>query len=117
MTTPTTNSQLFKYQIPNEYLFAFLDEIIINKTDNTYILSNEAYKRGMLFNKIPEFLNYCMEYYHKSKRFYLTRPCLYNNFTTIIRQICNNNCIKIEKRISFHNSIYENIWIITKNQS
>ena len=82
------SKQLFKIPIPSDILFSFLNELCIT-SDKYYIISNEIYKKGIFNNSIQEFIEKCTPYYHVSKKKYLERKMTYNNFTTILRQICN----------------------------
>ena len=66
-------------------------------------------------NKIPEFLEMCKPYYHISKRKYLERKMSYNNFTTIIRQICNFNKIMYTSQIKYDKSNYNIVYYIYHN--
>ena len=42
------SSQIFKNNIPNELLFALINDIAI-KTEKCYVINNNAYKKG-IFN-------------------------------------------------------------------
>jgi len=44
--------------------------------------------------------------------FYIDRELTYNTFTTIIRQICNYNCIRYTSTIRYVESIYHNEYTI-----
>ena len=104
-------SQIFKYDIPNELLFDLFEKICI-KCNSYYVLNNNAYKKGMFTNDIPEFIDNCSQYYHISKRKYLTRPLNYNHFITIIRQICKHLNIKYVSKIKYERSTYDIIYNI-----
>ena len=92
------SSQIFKNNIPNDYLIQLLEDIAI-KTDKCYIINNIAYKKGIFSDAIPRFLEKCKPYYHISKRVYLDRKLSYNSFITILRQICNFNKITYTSQI------------------
>ena len=103
--------QIFKNKIPNEHLFDLLNKICI-KNDNHYILNNISFKKGLYENYIDNFFESIKPYYHNSKKKYLERKQTYNNFTTIIRQICNHNNIIYTSKIKYEKSEYEIIYII-----
>jgi hypothetical protein len=99
------NTQIFKKRVPINLLFAFLD-LICEKDDKSYILTNDAFKKGQYHNMISPFLASCIEYYHISKRTYLERKITYNSLLTVIRQICKNNEISYSSQIKYDKSHY-----------
>lgn len=82
------HSQIFKKDIPKELLFNLLDDLCI-KYDKYYIFNNYSFKKGVYENKIDIFIEEIKSYYHNSKKKYVERNMNYNNFVTILRQICN----------------------------
>lgn len=76
--------------------------------ENDYYLFNEDLFKSLVFNnKIYNFIEELKSYYYKSKQIYLERnPINYNQFSTILRQICNKNKIKYEKNIKYKMSKY-----------
>ena len=104
-------SQIFKYKMPNEVLFDFLDIISI-KYDKYFIVNLEAYKKGMFNDDISKFYEKIKEYYYLSKRFYLERKMSYTNFTTVLRQICKFNDIHYTSQIKYDKSRYDIIYNI-----
>jgi len=105
------SSQIFKNHIPNELFFNLLDDIAL-KTDKCYVITNDAYKKGIFNNSIENFITECIPYYHISKRKYLERKLTYNSFITIIRQICNFNKITYTSQIKYDKSTYDIIYYI-----
>jgi lysyl-tRNA synthetase class I len=105
------SNQTFKKQIPNENFFSLLDNIC-SKTEKYYIINNDAYKRGVFTNNITAFLEECKPFYHLSKQKYLERKLTYNNFTTVLRQICNFNKIIYTSQIKYDKSSYNIIYHI-----
>jgi hypothetical protein len=103
--------QIFKKAIPNELFLNLLDHIA-TKNEKHYYVDLNAYKKGMFTNKIPEFLEICKPYYHISKRKYLERKMSYNNFTTVIRQICNFNKMMYTSQIKYDKSDYNIVYYI-----
>jgi hypothetical protein len=99
----TLQSQIFKENIPKEWLFSLLESICFHK----YILDKPSYKKGIFTGHIHDFLDKCKPYYHTSKISYLERPMNYNNFATIIRQICKSHHIPIERKISYDKSQHQ----------
>ena len=100
------SQQIFKKRIPNNLLLDLLDKICM-KIDNYYILNNNAYKKGIYNELIPEFLNICLDYYFESKREYLLRKPLYKNFLTVVRQICKHNKILFTSKVKYYQSTYD----------
>ena len=99
-------NQIFKKQVPKELLFKLLDNIT-NKTEKYYLINTSVYKKGIFNNNIESFLVECKPYYHLSKQKYVENKLTYNSFTTIIRQICNNNNIIHTSQIKYDKSAYE----------
>jgi hypothetical protein len=104
-------NQLFKEKIPNETLFNLIEQLAI-KTDDYYIIDNNAYKKGIFNNSIIFFLEECKKYYYNSKKIYIERKMNYNCFITIIRQICKYNGIKYISKIKYDQSKYEIVYHI-----
>jgi hypothetical protein len=98
--------QIFKDKIPSKNLFDLLDELCI-KNERYFIFNNISYKKGVFTEKITEFLNACKPYYFTSKQKYLDRKITYNNFMTVVRQICNLNNIVYASKIKYNKSLYE----------
>ena len=105
------SSQIFKKTLPNEILFSLLDSICM-KNDKHYILNTTAFKKGLFNETIPAFIEQIRPYYHKSKHVYLDRKRTYNNFTTIMRQICKCNKITYTSQIKYDKSEYEIVYYI-----
>ena len=99
------NSQIFKKNIPNEFLFNFLEKICL-KTDKYYLIDYNAYKK-MLFNDLQQgFWESLKEYYYLGKYFYLERDMTYKSFTNIVRQICKHNNIMFTSKMKYNKSKY-----------
>lgn len=97
--------QIFKNNVPTEFLFLLLDQVCL-KTDKYYLIDLNAFKK-LVFHKLHEpFLNSLYEYYHVSKQFYLTRDFTYNSFTNILRQICKSNAVMFTSNIKYNESKY-----------
>ena len=108
------SSQIFKKKVPNELLFNLLESICM-KNEKHYTLNFEGFKKGVFKEDIPNFMNDCKEFYHLSKKKYLEKKLTYNSFTTIIRQICNNNQITYTSKIKYDKSTYDIIYYIYRN--
>jgi len=100
------SNQLFCKLLPNEILFELLEKICLKK-DKYYVFDVNAYKIMIFHNLNAPFLNTIINYYHNSKQFYITRKHTYNTFTTIIRQICKNNCILFNSNVKYIESKYD----------
>jgi hypothetical protein len=97
--------QIFKYRIPNEILFDFLDDVCI-KTEKYYLIDMNSYKRIMFNQSYLDFCSTIIEFYQDSKRYYIEREFTYNSFTNIVRQICKNNKIAYTSKIKYTDSDY-----------
>jgi len=105
------STQIFKKPIPNENLFTLLDSICV-KNEKCYTLNTNSYKKGIFNESIKNFFLDCNQYYHNSKKKYLERKLTYNNFTTVVRQICNFNKIVYTSQIKYDKSKYDIIYYI-----
>ncbi len=103
-------SQIFKKKVPNEMLINLFNSIAI-KTDKCFIINNDCYKKGTIYNElIKTFLENCRPYYHISKLKYLEKTLTYNTFTTVLRQICNFNEITYTSKIKYDKSTYNIVY-------
>jgi hypothetical protein len=107
-------TQIFKNKIPTDEFFILLDNICI-KYNKYYIFNNIAFKKGVFDESIQKFINYCIPYYHLSKRKYLEKKLSYNSFVTVIRQICNFNKITYTSQIKYDKSTYSIVYYIYHN--
>ena len=105
------SSQIFKSEVPKEFLFNFLDNICI-KNEKNYILNSMAFKKGVFNESIVEFFKDIYPHYHNSKKKYLDKKLTYNSFITVIRQICNNNNITYTSQVKYDKSVYDIIYYI-----
>ena len=105
------SNQIFKKQIPNELLFNLL-EVLCIKNDKHYLFTTNSFKKGIYTQLINQFLEDCKPHYHISKHKYLERKLTHNNFTTVLRQICNFNQIKYTSEIKYDKSKYDIIYYI-----
>jgi len=105
------STQIFKNNIPNNIFFELLDKICI-KNEKNYIFNTVSFKKGVYIEAIPNFIFFCIPYYHLSKRKYLERKLTYNSFTTILRQICNFNNIIYTSNIKYNKSRYDIVYYI-----
>jgi len=104
-------SQIFKKKYSTESLFEFLESICM-KNDKQYVFNTNSYKKGLFNDAIQIFITGLKEYYHLSKQIYLERKMSYNNFTTILRQICKYNQIAYTSQIKYDKSEYEIVYYI-----
>ena len=98
-------SQLFKIKIPSSILFDFLSKYARNM-DTYYIFDKTTYKTAKYHAYTTEFLSRIGEYYHDSKKFYVARTDTYNNFITVLRQVCKYNSIPYTSRKDYAKSTY-----------
>jgi hypothetical protein len=105
------STQIFKTILPSDLLKVLLDKICA-KTDKYYTVNNETYKKGLFTNDIQNFMEVCKPYYRISKQKYLDRKLSFNNFTTVLRQICNLNKIKYTSHIKYDKSKYDIVYYV-----
>ena len=98
-------TQIFKKNIPIEILFDLLEKTAL-KTDKYYLVDNNAFRKMVFHNYDKDFLNIILEYYHRSKQFYVTRKLTYNSFIDIIRQICKHNNTMFTSKMKYNESKY-----------
>ena len=104
--------QVFRKNISIEVLFNLLEQISI-KTENYYIIDYNTYKKFLYRTDLnTQFLNTMLEYYHKSKHFYVSRKLTYKSFTNIIRHICKNCETLYTSFIKYNESTYTIIYYI-----
>ena len=107
----TYSSQIFKKHIPNELFFELLEKICF-KMENCYVVSVDAFRKGVYNEDIQKFLAFCRPYYFISRRKYLDRKVTYQNFATILRQICNYNKIIYSSEIKYDKSSYSMFYYV-----
>ena len=105
-------SQIFKANVPNLYLLRFLQKNC-DKLGNIYMFNNEAYKRATLNDSIEDFKKHILEYYHLSKRNYVTRKQSFVRMATIIRQICKHNALSHTSKIKYRSAGYDITYYIS----
>jgi hypothetical protein len=105
------STQIFKSKIDTKLLYELLDKIAF-KNEKFYMFNNESFKKGVIQEDIPNFIEDCKEFYHLSKQKYLERKLTYNSFTTILRQICKYNKITYTTQIKYDSSTYNIIYFI-----
>ena len=108
-------SQIFNEKCPNELLFTLLDEIC-TKNENQYTFNNSSFKKGIFNESIQQFIEDLKPYYHHTKQLYITRKINYNNFITILRQICNFNKITYTSKMKYDKSTYEIVYFIQQTE-
>lgn len=115
-------SQVFNKEVSAQCLYTvlvdILDKICLNteetgETKNQFLITKAVFKRAEIHNLIAPFIALIKPYYYLSKRSYVDRAINYNNFITILRQLCNVNNIKYESNIVYIKSNYEIEYTIT----
>jgi hypothetical protein len=99
------SGQIFKNVVPKE-IFVDLLEKICEKSDSSFIIDNNAYKRMKFHNYHTHFLIIILPYYHWSKRFYIEREFTYSSFMTIVRQLCRLHKMTISSQLRYSESTY-----------
>jgi len=105
------STQIFKSTIDKNTLKDFLEKIA-NKTEKYFIINNVSFKKGLYNDNISCFYETIKPNYHISKRKYLEKAPTYNNFCTVIRQICKFNNIMYNSKIKYDKSNYEILYYI-----
>jgi len=105
------SNQIFKNQIPTNVLFDLLNKICL-KNEKHYTFNIDSFKKGVYNGDIQNFINFCIPFYHLSKRKYLEKKLTHNSFTTILRQICKYNNIKYTSEIKYCKSTYDILYYI-----
>ena len=99
-----------KNQIIRSYV-PFLSDFITNNfnyENGSYIFNNLVFKKLQYEDKINSFLNELKSYYYKNKHYYLERdPITYNQFNTLLRQLCKNNDIQLQSKVKYNASKYD----------
>ena len=97
-------NQIIKKHV--DFFDDFIKENFILENDY-YIFNNIVFKKLEYENKIPDFLEQLKSYYFKNKHYYLERnPITYNQFNTLMRQICKNNDLMFKTKIKYQSSKY-----------
>lgn len=107
-------SQIFCKDIPVNLLYTILDSVSELKILEDYSGNNIEYykidkivfKKLQFHNLLTEFINNIKEYYYENKKIYLQREINYNNFLTIVRQICKFNNVFVAKKILYQRDTY-----------
>jgi hypothetical protein len=105
-------SQVFKTNVPNSVLYAFLEKNC-DISGDMYIFNNEAYKRAVLNESIEIFKKSIVDHYHVSKREYVNRKQSFVRLATIIRQICKHNMISQISKIKYRSAGYDITYYIS----
>lgn len=109
-------SQIFKLTVSPSIIFDFLDKYAEDK-GSYYIFSIISYNKAKYHSDISLFCNYLLPYYHTAKHYYLLRKMNFNNFTTIIRQLCKSCFINYVSKTEYSNSAYNIVYYIYKQNS
>ena len=108
-------SQLFCKDISYKILFTLLDKVtspsiinddISNDIIKFYKIDKIIFKKLEYHNLLESFFNSLKEYYYANKQFYTEREKKYNNFLTIVRQICKYNNVVFKKEIIYEKDSY-----------
>ena len=98
-----------KNQIIKKNVEFFEDFIKENFTleNSCYIFNHIVFKRLLFQDKVYKFLERLQEYYYKNKHYYITRnPITFNQFNTVLRQICKKNDLEYISKIKYNSSKY-----------
>ena len=106
------NHHIFKNPVPKEILFKLLDNITTGIQDEKYLVDNASFKKGCFNGSIQEFYSDLNNYYNQRQMSYLERKLTYNNFVTILRQVCKCLDIEYSRNMIYDKSTYEIIYNI-----
>ena len=107
--------QVFNKSVPELLLWEFVQAIQAVDAGNYFIITNAEYKRSQLQKVLPSFLKQMHDYYLPSKRHYINTSMSYYKMMTIVRQMCNANAIRYERKMKYDKSTYEIIYYIYKD--
>ena len=106
-------SQLFCKTVPDNILYDFIGKVstlqtsdISGVTRNFYKIDKIIFKKLEFHNLIKNFLEEIKQYYFTNKHYYIERDITYNNFLTIVRQLCKYNNIDFKKEIVYEKDTY-----------
>lgn len=105
------SKQIFRKDIPREYLFDLLEQICL-KTDYYYVIDDNSYRKLLFYELDKKLINDMMDYYHTSKQFYITRKMTYKSFTNILRHICKNVNVIFTSQMKYNKSNYNIVYYI-----
>jgi hypothetical protein len=105
------SKQIFRQDIPIEYLFNLLDQICL-KTDNYYVIDFNSYRKLLFYNLDEKLKSDMANYYHLSKQFYVTREMTYKSFTNVIRHICKNVNVVFTSQMKYCESKYNIVYYV-----
>ena len=103
------SSQLFKTKVPKDIFLNFI-KTYGNKHTDHYLFSKVSFKKARHEKAIETFCLLLKKYYHSAKRFYVMRFINYNNFITILRQLCRSHNIPMTSKTYYNKSNYEIIY-------
>ena len=98
-----------KNQIIKLYVDVF-DQFVkdnLVKENNYYIFNHLIFKKINYDDTLKTFMISLKPFYFKNKHYYLERdPITFNQFNTILRQVCKRNNIKYDTNIKYNSSKY-----------
>ena len=109
-------TQVFNKEVSLKCLYEILKDILnkvcmidssVQLDITEFVITKALFKRAEIHNLIKPFIETIREHYYLSKQHYTDRQINYNNFITIIRQLCNVNDIKYVSTIVYSKSNYE----------
>lgn len=91
--------------------FIYILEEICSFENNRFYFDKTIFNKLLYTGFINDLLIYIKPFYFKSKHHYIDRGTTYNGFMTIIRQLCNLHNINFERKIKYHLSNCESVYI------
>tara|TARA_B100000902_G_scaffold394813_1_gene451970 strand:- start:2044 stop:2412 length:369 start_codon:yes stop_codon:yes gene_type:complete len=118
-------SQLFCKNVSLDILYELINTVstktIVEDISNTiiefYKIDKIIFKKLEFHGYIAKFIIKLKEYYYPNKQFYIERKMTYNNFLTIIRQLCKLNNVQLKKEIIYEKDTYQIEYYIYIKQS
>jgi hypothetical protein len=106
------SKQIFKTTPPLERLYQLLEDVCEKKDNEFYIVDKCSYKKAMFNDLITPFLQDISPFYHLSKKKYVERKMTFNNFITVVRQICNFHELEYDTKINYDKSKYDIVYFV-----
>ena len=104
---------IFRKKVPLEYFFSFLEKLCPNSKEY-YMIDKIVFSKMIRNNLHNDFLDFILQFYHESKKFYVTRELNYNSFGNIIRQICHLHSLSFLTNKIYNHSQYTIRYVIDR---
>ena len=103
-------NQIFKFKCDINIIYDYFNKIGIKQLDKFLIFNEKAYNNKL--DVINNLYKYLSNYYHESKKYYLTREKTFKNFCTILRQLCKLFTIPFTTKIIYNKTKYKIYYVV-----